>query len=175
MSIYLNFGNGADGNVTISSNFNAQTGVGKQGTSGAGGSGGSIMIQAGTLYSNASYTTAVGGTEYRDSVNPPARSGGDGRTAIYYKLLGDGIVNVSPAPYTSTDVIAPYKISGTLTDAADIYLFKEESGSYQEKITVSGLNYEFRTSDDSYYMLVAKPHDVNKAGSVYTRIIPIAT
>jgi hypothetical protein len=146
-------------------------------TAGGAGAGGSIMIQVGTLFSNSSATTGLGGINYRDNPGAPLvpRSGGAGRTAIYYKLLGDAIVNVDPAPYTSNDVIAPYKISGTLTDAADIYLFKEESGAYQEKITVSGLNYEIRTTDDSYYMLVAKPHDISKAGAVYTRVTPIVT
>lgn len=136
---------------------------------GGGGSGGSVMIQAGTIYSYSSSITATGGSGLQGN------NGGVGRTAIYYKLLGNSLTNVSPAPYTSTDVIPPYRISGTLTDPADLYLFKEADGAYQEKITAPGLTYEFRVTDEAYYMVVAKPADINKAAAVYTRIQPVIT
>jgi hypothetical protein len=142
---------------------------------GAPGSGGSVLIHAGVIYSYSSSILATGGSGPSNQWNPTA-TGGVGRVAIYYKSLGNSLTGISPAPYTSTDVIPPFLISGTITDPADIFVFREEDGFYLEKIAASQSGaYSFYVADDTYYMLIAKPTDINKAASVYTRVRPIAT
>jgi hypothetical protein len=191
-SLYLGSGGGSPGSSTapggsggagggiimivtsILKNYNTITNRGSDGVTsgtkyGGGGSGGSTLIHAGTVYFYSSSIISLGG--YGGGGN----NGGVGRIAVYYKLLGDSLSGINPTPYTSTDVTTPYRISGTLTDPADIYLFRDSDNSYVERITVSGTNYNFYVTNGGYYMVVAKPVDVNKAGAVYTRIQPVAS
>ena len=75
---------GASGNIGSSSTV----------MHGAPGSGGSILIHAGVIYSYSSSILATGGVGPTNTWNTAA--GGTGRIAIYYKSLGNSLTGINP-------------------------------------------------------------------------------
>ena len=93
---------------------------------GGGGSGGSILIEAGTFWSHSGAMISDGGMgtihTYSGAIGTGG-DGGDGRIAIHYAALGDAISGVSPTPYTDDTLELPYNISGTASAACTVRIY----------------------------------------------------
>jgi len=105
---------------------------GNHGNSGSG-SGGSILIHAGTIYSHSSSVQSVGGTGGYD--------GGKGRIAIYYNALGDTLVTSNPVAYTDDTLELPYFVSGVTNKDMTIYVMDSSMVKLAQD-TVSAGDYE---------------------------------
>jgi hypothetical protein len=153
----------------ISSSGSAGT-VGSWLMYGSGGTGGSVLVDAGTLYFNSSSITAIGA----NGGGGAGHKGGDGRIAMYYKSLGDSIVNINPSPYTNSSISSPYKIKGLISESAKLYLYRNSDGTYVNMMNVtSGGNYEFIVPSYEQYILIAIPNNDGQLGGFERKILPV--
>lgn len=123
------------------------------------GSGGSILIHAGTIYTRSSTFTAIGaaGKETNQSGSYSGGYGGDGRIAIYYASLGDSLASVDPVPYTDSGLELPYSISGTASAACTIKVY-DTSWNHIKSEAVSAGAYEISNLPSAGpFNLVADP------------------
>jgi len=141
---------------------------------GGAGSGGSILIHAGTLYTRSSTFTAIGATGVK-SVQPYycyGGDGGDGRIAIHYAALGDNIASVDPVPYTDSGLQLPYKIEGIVSDDCSIRVYDSSWGFVKTHAATTG-SYEISNLPNAGpFYVIADPtaSGTNIAG--YKGVVP---
>ena len=115
-----------------------------------GGSGGSILIQAGAVDLHSSTLTALG--NYR---------AGKGRIAVYYNSL-EGSVTSDPAAYTDDTLILGYVISGILSESAIVRVYDRDTYGLAASYSGTIGAYQVDVPASAYYDVIAKS-EVNGA------------
>lgn len=107
------------------------------------GSGGSILIHAGTIYTRSSTFTAIGalGKETNQPGSYSGGDGGDGRIAITYASLGDSLASVDPVPYTDDTLELAFNISGTASADCTVRIY-DASWTFVKSQAVSAGAYQ---------------------------------
>lgn len=121
-----------------------------------GGSGGSLLIHAGTFSPRSSTINGIGGAGGSGWNNPNGGIGGDGRIAIYYNTLV-GSINTTPTPYIDSDLQLPYKISGIISESAQVRVY-DDSWNFIKSEDVSVGAYEISNlPNEGPFTLIADP------------------
>jgi len=141
---------------------------------GGAGSGGSILIHAGTIYTRSSTFTAIGAIG--DTTPQPGSwkggDGGDGRIAISYASLGDNLSAVDPTPYTDSGLELPYKISGTASENCTVRVYNS-SWVFVTSEVVSAGAYEISNLPNAGPFYVISESDTSGRNLIsYKAIVP---
>ena len=132
-----------------------------------GGSGGSVLLQAGTLWMHSSTTDAYGET------GPgTGGTGGDGRIAIYYSALGDSVTGATPTPYEDNQLELPYNISGTTNENCTVRIY-DSSWTFVKSESVSSGAYQVTNlPNEGPFYVIAEADTAGKNLISYKSIVP---
>jgi len=145
--------------------------------SGGGGSGGSILIHAGTIYTRSSTFTSIGGlgglTTAPGWVSAGhGGDGGDGRIAIHYASLGDNLSAVDPVPYTDSGLQLPYSISGTASEDSTIRIYDSSWGFIKSQAASAGSYQISNLPNPGPFFVIADPDGAARNILGYKGVIP---
>jgi hypothetical protein len=134
-------------------------------TRGGGAAGGSLMIQAGALYTHAS-TIRANST----SNSGPTGNGGDGRAALYYNTLGDSLVAILPTPYVDDALEMPYNISGVTTEDGIVYVLDSAMSNIAQGNVTAGAYEILNLPSAGPFYVVGVPTDTEIEALIYRDI-----
>ena len=138
------------------------------------GSGGSILIHAGTIYTRSSTFTAIGalGKETNQPGSYSGGDGGDGRIAITYASLGDSLASVDPVPYTDDTLELPYAIEGTLSEACTLRVYDSSWGFIKSQAASAGSYQISNLPNPGPFFVIADPDGAERNILGYKGVIP---